>query len=63
MFTGHCSKIASQFNRRTLTFDSGPAIVHLVVADVRDFAKTERSLVERDAVWTSVSTGQGSRVV
>ena len=30
--------------------DSGPAIVHLMLADVRDFAKAERELVERDAI-------------
>ena len=42
-----------------LTFDIGPAIVHLMLADVRDFAKAERELVERDAVWTSISSGRG----
>ena len=26
-----------------------------MLADVRDFAKAERELVERDAVWTSIS--------
>ena len=49
--------------KRTLTFDSGPAIVHLMLADVRDFAKAERELVERDTVLTSISSGRGSPVV
>ena len=61
--SNHCSNITSQFSRRTLTFDSGPAIVHLMLADVRNFAKAERELVERDAVWTSISSVRGSRVV
>ena len=34
-----------------------------MLADVRDFAKAERELVERNAVWTSISSSQGSRVV
>ena len=34
-----------------------------MLADVRDFAKAERVLVERDAVWTSISSDRGSRVV
>ena len=46
-----------------LTAVSGSAIVHLMLADVRDFAKAERELVERDAVWTTISSGRGSRVV
>ena len=33
---------------RTLTFYSGPAIVHLMLAAVRDFAKTERELVRKE---------------
>ena len=34
-----------------------------MLADVKDFAKTERELVERDAVWRSISSGRVSRVV
>ena len=34
-----------------------------MLADVRDFTKAERELVERDAVSTSISSGRGSRVV
>ena len=34
-----------------------------MLADVRDFAKAERELVERDAVLTSISSGRGSPVV
>ena len=32
-----------------------------MLADVRDFAKTAHELVERDAIWTSLSIAQGSR--
>ena len=30
-----------------------------MLADVRDFAKAERELVERDAVWTSIPPVEG----
>ena len=30
-----------------------------MLADVRDFAKAERKLVEREAVWTSISSVEG----
>ena len=34
-----------------------------MLADFRDFAKTEGELVERDAVWRGISSGRVSRVV